>query len=138
MVPTRIKLNVSLMRTLRFVLFSRQGRINRKQFWLMGWLPAAVALNGWLLLWVGCGFWMDDLLVILFGRGNLQKVAFLFSVFGPAVLILYAFVVVCIKRWHDLGDSGWWTALLFVPLIGFVVLLLLGLMPGQPKPNKFG
>jgi uncharacterized membrane protein YhaH (DUF805 family) len=77
---------------------------------------------------------------------------------GEAVLIF-----VCVPRLHDIGWSGWWAGgmilveilavvagLVFLPVdqmavvIGLYVLLLavaliiLGLVPGQPGPNRYG
>lgn len=78
----------------------------------------------------------------------------------PGELVL---IFVCVPRLHDIGRSGWWVlaivlgeivavvvALTLVPLdqvdvaIGLFVLMLgivlavLGFVPGQPGPNRFG
>ena len=48
------------------------------------------------------------------------------------------FYAVTAKRWHDVGVSGWWNLLLFVPFIGLVAWLLLLFWPGKPVENKYG
>ncbi len=39
------------------------------------------------------------------------------------------------RRLHDIGKSGWWQLLVFIPL-GVVVLLVFLLMPSQNKENR--
>lgn len=42
-----------------------------------------------------------------------------------------------IRRLHDTGRSGWWFLLIFIPIIGWLVLLYWALAPSQP-PNEYG
>ncbi len=46
------------------------------------------------------------------------------------------------KRWHDLGRSGWWTLLTFIPFIGsiiaFALFIYLGVAQGQAEDNQYG
>jgi uncharacterized membrane protein YhaH (DUF805 family) len=51
-----------------------------------------------------------------------------------AVLILKAVV----SRFHDIGWSGWAALLMFIPLVDIVASLLLLLVPGQKRPNRYG
>jgi uncharacterized membrane protein YhaH (DUF805 family) len=43
-----------------------------------------------------------------------------------------------VSRFHDLGWSGWWFLLIFVPLVGIIVFLLLILFPGHKTRNLYG
>jgi len=43
-----------------------------------------------------------------------------------------------IRRWHDLGSSGWMSLLLFVPLVDLVVVLILLFAPSAVDTNKYG
>jgi uncharacterized membrane protein YhaH (DUF805 family) len=43
-----------------------------------------------------------------------------------------------VRRLHDVGRSGWWMLLYFVPLIGFLVLLYWNVQPSQPHANAYG
>jgi len=61
------------------------------------------------------------------------------------LLFLAAFIVfiVCafrfaIQRLHDLGFSGWWVLLHFVPIVGSLLPFALMLAPGSPKRNIYG
>ena len=43
-----------------------------------------------------------------------------------------------IRRWHDLGKSGWFTLLLLIPLLNFLVMLYLWFVRGTAGPNTYG
>ncbi|MCZ2497319.1 DUF805 domain-containing protein [Xylophilus sp. Kf1] len=45
---------------------------------------------------------------------------------------------VSVRRLHDIGRSGWWLLLQFVPLIGFLVLLFWHVQPSEPQDNAWG
>ena len=55
------------------------------------------------------------------------------------LLLLYIplAIGVSIRRFHDLGFSGWWTILNFTPAI-LILLPVLIFMKGQDKVNKYG
>ena len=43
------------------------------------------------------------------------------------------------RRLHDVGKSGWWMLIGFVPIIGTIVLLIFRVRDSQPKreiPNQ--
>lgn len=42
------------------------------------------------------------------------------------------------RRLHDTGRTGWWQLVGFVPLIGFVALLVLMVLKGEEGANRFG
>lgn len=50
--------------------------------------------------------------------------------------ILHAFLV--IRRFHDLGWSGWFYLLLWIPFVNFVFLLFLLFAKGEASENKYG
>jgi len=43
-----------------------------------------------------------------------------------------------IRRLHDTGRTGWWLLIAFVPLIGFIVLLIFFLEKSDPAANEYG
>ncbi|MBB6306526.1 DUF805 domain-containing protein [Xanthobacter tagetidis] len=46
-------------------------------------------------------------------------------------------LAVAIRRLHDVGRSGWWFLILFVPF-GFFVLLFWWVQPSERMANRFG
>jgi uncharacterized membrane protein YhaH (DUF805 family) len=60
---------------------------------------------------------------------------------SQALCVILAAVVIlraAVSRFHDLGWPGWAVLLMFVPLVDIIALLLLLLMPGQKRPNRYG
>jgi uncharacterized membrane protein YhaH (DUF805 family) len=47
-------------------------------------------------------------------------------------------IAVATRRLHDTDRSGWWQLLIFVPVIGWIVLLVWYCQPGTPGGNRFG
>ncbi len=42
-------------------------------------------------------------------------------------------LAVAARRLHDTDRSGWWQLLYFVPLVGWILLIIWCLQPGQPN-----
>src|SRR3954468_14824563 len=47
-------------------------------------------------------------------------------------------LAVGIRRLHDLDKSGWWTLLIFIPLVGAIILIVWACTRGTMGPNRFG
>jgi uncharacterized membrane protein YhaH (DUF805 family) len=108
-------------------LFSFQGRIGRKTFWL-----TFLALLGLLLLnFVVTGALMPS-------DPALAGIGGLIAMLGLIVCGL-ASLAIQVKRWHDLDRSGWMVLVSFIPVVGALVnLVCLGFLRGTPGPNRFG
>jgi uncharacterized membrane protein YhaH (DUF805 family) len=102
------------------LLFGFEGRIGRGRFWA-GQLP--VLALGWLY------------------QANVERLLVEWmpgSIFmGFAVALILALplfwiqAAITIKRCHDRGKTGFWSMLLFVPVVGLVWLVIdCGLLPG--------
>ena len=61
---------------------------------------------------------------------------------GVAGLISLALLVpslaVGARRLHDTGRSGWWQLLVFLPIIGWIVLIVWWATRGEPVANRYG
>jgi uncharacterized membrane protein YhaH (DUF805 family) len=62
---------------------------------------------------------------------------------GLLMIVVYAFIVVAsfvlaIRRLNDFDASGWWSLLLFVPLVNGIFGLALWFVPGTKGGNRFG
>jgi uncharacterized membrane protein YhaH (DUF805 family) len=108
------------------ILFSVQGRVNRKQLWLRLILPILVITL--VLAFVDRGIGVYD---------PNTGVGILSGLFALASLI--PAILGDIKRWHDRDKSGWWMLIALIPIIGSIWLLIeLGFLAGTPGPNRFG
>src|ERR1700690_2322835 len=59
----------------------------------------------------------------------------------PVILFIGAcFFILClaIRRCHDLGWSGWLSIVPFIPVIGWIFVLVLLFKGGSPEVNKYG
>jgi uncharacterized membrane protein YhaH (DUF805 family) len=105
----------------RRILFSLQGRLSRRQFWLWGVLALlGLAVLGHALLGIaGVDADRADLLVNL--------------------LLVWPALAVSVKRWHDRDKSGWWVLLNLLPVIGWLWALVdNGFLRGTDGPNRYG
>ena len=65
------------------------------------------------------------------GRLDFFLVWLVSSVLSIILVGIYTGIVNYIRRWHDLGKSGWWTLLMLIPFVGFLVFLYLLFAPGE-------
>lgn len=47
-------------------------------------------------------------------------------------------LAVSIRRLHDVGKSGWMSLIVFIPLVGFIWLIVLACTDSTPGPNQYG
>lgn len=61
------------------------------------------------------------------------------AVFGILFLaVLVVWVILAIRRIHDLDMSGWWVLVMLVPYLGGAAVLGMCLVKGNVGPNRFG
>ena len=58
------------------------------------------------------------------------------SIWGLATLI--PIIAVSVRRLHDNERTGWWLLLSFIPLIGWIILIVWFCTRGTAGPNRFG
>lgn len=103
------------------MLFSLQGRIGRRSWWLWG----VLALIGFVI-------YATVLLRVLGFSARHTDIA-------VNLLVLWPAIAVSVKRWHDRDKSGWWVLVWLVPLIGWLwALIQNGLLRGTPGANRYG
>lgn len=54
------------------------------------------------------------------------------------VVALWSLLALTVKRWHDVGLTGWFSILTLPPFANGVVFLLMCLLPGTTGANRFG
>ncbi len=111
-------------------LFSFNGRISRQAFWLftLATFVVSIGLN-FLALGSAFGGGMDP--------NNMPTIPIWFWL--VQIPMLWIGLAVYCKRWHDQDKSGWFSLLLLIPLLGFlIVIVMLGFIGSSPGPNRFG
>lgn len=105
----------------RWLLFSFDGRIGRRTWWLWGFGAM-----------IGLGIYLT---VVLRVAGVSKEIA------DGVVngLLVWPALAISVKRWHDRDKPGWWALVAFVPVIGWIwVLIENGLLRGTCSANRFG
>lgn len=64
----------------------------------------------------------------------------LLGIVFDAVGTVFGISILCaeIRRMHDIGKSGWNVCWGFLPLVGWIILLVFLCKPSQPGPNAYG
>jgi uncharacterized membrane protein YhaH (DUF805 family) len=101
------------------VLFT--GRLNRRTYLVGGFL-------------VGVVYYIILYIIGLLGHNALTSLLTLVVV----LLVIVVGFSMSAKRWHDLGQSGWLSLLLLIPLVNFFVWLYLVFAPGKSGSNAYG
>ncbi|MEW9837040.1 DUF805 domain-containing protein [Mesorhizobium sp. ZMM04-4] len=109
-----------------------RDRATRKEYW------------GFCLFWLL--FFSAGLVITLFlddSSGNFDMGSDLpaFSVGFAALFILATFLpglAVTIRRIHDIGLAGWFYLLVFLPYVGWLIILVFALIPSQKRENRWG
>ena len=119
-------------RTVSVNYFNFNGRARRKEFWAF-WLCFVCVL----LALVGFGI-LINLAINGFGiNAGKNSIGFI-----PAAIFTLAFnlpwIALAVRRLHDVGLSGWFVLLCFIPVVGGVAVLLLGLVQSQVGENPWG
>ena len=93
-------------------------------------------------------FWYFHLFTILIGIvlriiSWLVKDPIIFSGYHSLGLIytlatIIPMISVEIRRFHDIGKSGWWIFISLIPLVGPIWAIVLMMFDSQPGANKYG
>ena len=130
---------ITRSKALLYSLYSFNGRMNRKDFWLKGTLLR--------LLIYAAGF-----AATIAAAASEELIANTISRTASTGMPLIAAAIICIafiqdlisilavatKRLHDLGKSENWILLMFIPVGSIIFWFIIGLIPGQNEPNKYG
>ena len=104
------------------------GRARRKEYWMFVLFNTIVAFS---IVLLG---------LILSGISNNDSILSIFI--GVYVLYLLAVIIpsisVGVRRLHDIGKSGWWMLISFIPIIGGIWLFILTVTEGNSGVNKYG
>ncbi|AQQ42238.1 MULTISPECIES: DUF805 domain-containing protein [Burkholderia] len=106
-------------------LFSFRGRAGRIEWW------------GVTVPWLIAGSVLD----VLADLPAAQRIATFVDVVGWAfaIVMIWMLVAVSVRRWHDIGKSGWWTLLHATPVGGaFITIAMNGFYRGDDARNRFG
>jgi uncharacterized membrane protein YhaH (DUF805 family) len=120
------------------------GRIPRKSFWL-AYLVLMIAT--WILYFILLSVFGVNMMAMdpaaspeAQATQAAETMSSLALPMGILILLtLWPALAVYTKRWHDRNKSGWWSLIMFIPIIGAIWMLIeLGFLRGTEGPNRFG
>lgn len=109
----------------RSFYFSLEGRSSRRSYWLRFFLPIAVTFFLWGMFLVVDVSGVPS--VLLYGLA-----------FPLLAVLIWSGIAISIKRLHDFDAAGLWVLLAFLPYVGPIFTVVIGLVPGTRGPNSFG
>ena len=112
------------MTAYQWLFFGFRGRISRQAYWLAFFF--IVAILGFSLQPT-----IDPQTGVLSLRGGGLAIA-------TMIVAIIANIAIGVKRLHDFNAPGLFAISLFVPFLSVIATLVVGLLPGNPGPNRFG
>ena len=103
-------------------LFSFNGRVSRRDFWIRWALPYFVVT---VVLYL--------ILIAIFPPVTAMVIHSLYL-----LVALWPSLAVYVKRAHDRGRSGWFVLLFLVPILNIWPLVELLFLPGTGSANSYG
>lgn len=104
-----------------------KGRAPRREYWMF--------MLMYIVLTVVVGF-LIAISALFLHEGIVITLAILLII-GMLALIIPS-VAIQVRRLHDIGYSGWWYLIGFVPYIGGVVILVMSALPSEAGANQYG
>jgi uncharacterized membrane protein YhaH (DUF805 family) len=115
------------MRYLCELMFTVEGRLSRRSFWLYYLIGIVIVTP------------LIAFTVSIAKSGGSTAPALTLVTAIVSLLWLLGAIAVGIKRLHDLNKSGIMYLIAFIPYIGQAwILIYLGFFPGSPHRNRFG
>jgi uncharacterized membrane protein YhaH (DUF805 family) len=95
-----------------------QGRARRKEYWMFFLFNFLITM-------------LLSIIEVMLGLGGILS-----GIYG--LFVLLPSIAVNVRRLHDIGRTGWWMLLSFIPVVGLIVLLIFAALDSQPGENKYG
>ena len=106
------------------------GRASRSEYWWFYLFTSLVLfplafIDGFMLVIMDVP--IDSLLWVFSPMMTLFQLA----IFIPSLSVL-------VRRFHDLGKSGWWFFILLIPCVGVILYIVWMASDGEPHDNMYG
>ncbi|MDR2342646.1 MAG: DUF805 domain-containing protein [Campylobacteraceae bacterium] len=67
---------------------------------------------------------------------NITEIGLLSCVYNLAVLV--PSIALAVRRLHDIGKSGWWVLINFIPIVGVIWFIILAATDSERGDNQYG
>ena len=103
-----------------------EGRARRSEYWWFVLFNLIVSIILTVVLGSGRGM----------GEGGMMGGGLLANIWSLAMLL--PSLAVGARRLHDIDRTGWWQLIWFIPVIGWIVLIVFFASRGTAGTNRFG
>lgn len=100
------------------------GRARRREYWMF------ILFNFVIGFFLGI---IDGLLGTFNAEAQVGLLGTLYSLF-----VLIPSIALSVRRLHDIGRTGWWLLIAFIPFIGAIVLLIFFVLDSREEGSKYG
>jgi uncharacterized membrane protein YhaH (DUF805 family) len=104
--------------------FNFNGRATRPEYWYFVLFSVILAIVAYLI----------DTFVLGFSADSFAGPAYIVYTLG----IIIPSLSVSVRRLHDIGRSGWWVLLSFIPIVGWIILIVWACQRGDDGSNGYG
>lgn len=101
------------------------GRASRSEFW---WFELFVVILGFIIT-------MANSVLFIATHSTVIGMVLLY---GVNLALLLPSIGLHVRRLHDIGKSGWYIFLSFIPFVGTIILIVWFCKDSQPMPNEYG
>ncbi len=115
-------------------MISFKGRLSRKSFFIKSVVVGLVQLLNVIVM----SYVQKTLTAGADTETSLLSLPISLASMVISISVVVFSVSISIKRWHDLGKSGWWTLITLVPVVNSIVWLYLILKKGEATNNNYG
>ena len=129
---------MALLTVVRTILFKKyvqfHGRAPRHEFW---WWTLALIIANFIAVFIDMSLLNSNVQIVAEpGRVEMSDEGPLATILSLATLL--PTISVAVRRLHDVGKSGWWLLVMFVPLLGALYLIFLYVQRGTEGRNIYG
>jgi uncharacterized membrane protein YhaH (DUF805 family) len=103
--------------------FVFSGRARRKEYWMFILITTIISI-------------VLTIVDMVLGLDITEDTGLLSGLFS--LILIIPSLSVTFRRLHDIGKSGWWILLSFIPIIGWLVLFIFSVLDSQSGTNKYG
>jgi uncharacterized membrane protein YhaH (DUF805 family) len=122
-----------------------EGRARRQEFWMFALANAIIGVIFTILMTITGTAVLTDAITDAMNSGEPMDPMALFGGFGIMGTI---YNIICLalaipsfavgaRRMHDIGKSGWWQLIAYVPCVGWIIFLVFACKDSEPD-NQYG
>jgi uncharacterized membrane protein YhaH (DUF805 family) len=114
------------------------GRATRTEYWMFNLVHAIV------LLFLYFGAFGSSIFETTsdpyYGTYEMStlELVFMLLYYAYSLGVLIANLALTVRRLHDIGRSGFWYFISFIPFLGGLIMLIFMILPSQTEGNRFG